>query len=193
MATRDVKSPARALDDYAFPLYNVDQYAARLLPPFSGFKGAFSRELPRNTAPARDAPGEAPKRLMVDRGSGGIAVRRTGNLVPEESDNLHSGHAVGVPLRLSRSRRIHCLTPQQTGFRGSIAAFILADNVILTLSEGTFPRKVSGSNPVNSGCFSSGESGPEAASWMTLKSVPSSAAFGKSAVTALRFDPKLDL
>jgi hypothetical protein len=43
------------------------------------------------------------------------------------------------------------VTPQQAGFRGSIAAFILADNVILTLSEGTFPGKFSGSSPVNSG------------------------------------------
>ena len=134
----------------------LSDYAARLLPPFAGFKGAFSRELPRNTAPARDAPREAPKRLMVDGGSGGIPMRRTGNVAPivqEESDHLHSGHAVGVPLRPNRPRRIRRLTSQQAGFRGlvTVAAFILADNVILTLSKSTFPGVVSGSSPVNSG------------------------------------------
>jgi len=79
-------------------------YAARLLPSASGFKGAFPREFPRDTASARDGPGEASKGLMVDRRSGGIPVRRTGNLasaVPEESDYLYSGHAVGVPHRLT--------------------------------------------------------------------------------------------
>ena len=94
----------RASDNYSLPFYSVDHCAARLLLSPSCFEGAFSRELPGDTAPARDTPGEASRRLMVDGGSGAIPVHRTGNLaptVPEESDYLHSGHSVGVPLRLN--------------------------------------------------------------------------------------------